>query len=117
MRRLLMIALCWVAAVAPAFSQLDIKATVLKHLKTSESFTLKVADAMPDADYSYKLTPPQMSFAEQMIHLSQGFDYFLSAFSGQKPNPPKPASKNKADVIAFVKSSYDRAIDTVSKLT
>jgi uncharacterized damage-inducible protein DinB len=102
---------------ASAFSQSDLKSLVLKHLKTSEDFTVKVAEAMPASDYDFKLTPPQMSFGQQMVHLSQGFDYILSPFSGEKPNPPKPKSMSKEDIIAFVKSSYDRAIERVSNIT
>jgi uncharacterized damage-inducible protein DinB len=104
------------AFAAPAFAQDEVQ-TVLKHLKTSVDFTLKVADQMPEADYAFKLTPPQMSFAEQIVHLTQGLDDFISPFNGQKPNPAKPASMNKKDVIAFVRQSFDDAIARVSKLT
>jgi len=103
---------------APALAQTgDLKTNVVKHLNTSRDFTVKVAEAMPEADYDFKLTPPQMSFAQQMVHLASGLDYFLAAFSGQKPNPPKPSSLHKADVVAFVKAQYDKAIQTVSNLT
>jgi uncharacterized damage-inducible protein DinB len=114
MRKLAVFALLLFAL--PVFSQ-DVKTTVLKHLKTSRDFTLKVAEAMPESDYGFKLTAPQMSFAEQMIHLSQGFDYFLSPLFGEKPNPPKPSSRSKTDVIAFQKAAFDRAIERVSALT
>ena len=108
-----------VAAIAtvPAFAETDVKAIMLKHLKTSRDFTLKVADQMPESSYDFKLTPPQMSFAEQMVHLSQEFGGFLSPLTGEKPNPGKPASMSKKDVIAFVRKSFDDAIATVSKLT
>src|SRR5271157_4770379 len=106
-----------VIATVPAFAQTDVKAIVVKHLKTSRDFTLKVADQMPESTYDFKLTPPQMSFAEQMIHLSQGFEYFVTPFSGAKPNPAKPASMNKKDVLAFMSKSFDAAIEKVSKLT
>jgi uncharacterized damage-inducible protein DinB len=106
-----------VAAATPVAAQTDVKALVLKHLKTSRDFTLKVAEQMPDADYSFKLTPPQMSFAEQMVHLAGSLDVFVSPFSGQSPSPAKPASLNKKDVIAFITKSFDHAIDQVSKLT
>ncbi|HEY7306138.1 MAG TPA: DinB family protein [Bryobacteraceae bacterium] len=102
---------------ASAFPQGDLKSLVLKHLKTSEDFTVKVAEAMPASDYDFKLTSPQMSFGQQMVHLSQGFDYILSPFYGEKPNPPKPKSTSKEDVIAFIKSSFDRAINRISSLT
>ena len=63
-----------------ACAQTNIKAVVVKHLKTSRDFTLKVAEQMPEADYGFKLTPPQMSFAEQMKHLSQEQAGFLALF-------------------------------------
>lgn len=108
---------CIALAGLPALAQTDLKATVLKHLKTSRDFTLKVADQMPEADYGFKLTPPQMSFAEQMTHLSQEQAGFLAAFSNEKPNPGEPVSMNKKDVLAYVRQSFDRSIDKVSKLT
>ena len=101
----------------PVFAQADIKAAVLKHLKVSRDFTLKVADQMPETDYGFKLTPPQMSFAEQMTHLVQAQSEFLAAFSNERPNPGKPASMSKKDVLDFMRKSFDNSIDKVSKLT
>jgi hypothetical protein len=90
---------------------------VLRHLQNSRDFTLKVADQMPESTYDFKLTPPQMRSAEQMVHLSQEFGQFLSPLTGEKPNPGKPASMSKKDVIAFVRKSFDDAIAIVSALT
>jgi uncharacterized damage-inducible protein DinB len=117
MRKLAFLFLLLGASVIPAFCQEDPIQILSKHFKTSEEFTVKVADAMPESDYDFKLTPAQMSFREQMVHLSQGLDYILSGLSGEKPNPPKPASKSKSDTEAFIRSSYERAIDRISKLT
>ena len=119
MTKLLMsLAVLTASAVVPLFGQqLDVKGTVLERLKGSEEFTLKVADAMPAADYGYKLTPEQKSFGWQITHLAQAMAYFTSAFSGAKPDPGKPASDSKADVIAFVKSQYEKTISLVSNLT
>jgi uncharacterized damage-inducible protein DinB len=112
----LFLALAAVAAL-PLHADDTCKAAIVKQLKNSRDFTLKVAEAMPDADYGFKLTPPQMSFAEQMVHLSQGLTYFLSAFKGEKPNPPKPASMRKSDVLAFMRTAFDQAVQTVDSLT
>ena len=106
-----------VTATVPAFAQPDVKAIVLKHLKTSRDFTLKVAAQMPEATYDFKLTPPQMSFAGQMVHLSQAMSVFISPFFGQEPKPSEPASMSKKDVLAFMTKSFDDAIAQVSKLT
>jgi len=108
---------CIALAGLPAFAQTDIKAAVLKHLKTSRDFTLKVADQMPEADYGFKLTPPQMSFAEQITHLAQEQAGFLAPFSDEKYSPGKPPSMNKKDVLAYVRQAFDSSIDKVSKLT
>jgi uncharacterized damage-inducible protein DinB len=101
----------------PASAQTDIKAIVVKHLTTSRDFTLKVADQMPEADYGFKLTPPQMSFAEQMAHLASDQAGLLAPFSTEKPKPSMPASMSKKDVMAFVRQSFDESIAKVSKLT
>jgi len=101
----------------PARAQADLTAIVVKHLTTSRDFTLKVANQMPEADFGFKLTPPQMSFAEQMVHLSQEQAGLLAPFSGETAKPSKPASMSKKDVIAFVRQSYDQSIAAVSKLT
>jgi uncharacterized damage-inducible protein DinB len=105
------------AAALPAFAESDLKAIVLKHLETSRDFTLKVAEQMPEGAYSFKLTAPQMSFAEQMVHLSQGLGVFWSPFFSGNPEFAKPASLSKPDVIVFMKKSFDTAIERVSKLT
>jgi uncharacterized damage-inducible protein DinB len=104
-------------ASSPAHAQVDIKAAVLKHLTTSRDFTLKVAEQMPEADYGFKLTPPQMSFAEQMAHLAEEQAGLLAPFSSETPKASKPASMSKKDVIAFVRSAFDQSIATVSRLT
>jgi uncharacterized damage-inducible protein DinB len=102
---------------SPVRAQTDVAAIVVKHLTTSRDFTLKVADQMPPADYAFKLTPPQMSFAEQMAHLAEDQANLLAPFTGGKPKPSKPASMSKKDVMAYVRQSYDQSIALVSKLT
>ena len=101
----------------PAFAQADVKTALVKHLKTSRDFTLKVAEQMPDADYGFKLTPPQMSFGEQITHLAQEQAFFLAPFSNDKRDPGKPASMNKKDVLTYVRQTFDSSIEQVSKLT
>ena len=110
---------CGVLLVAarPVEAQTNIAALVVKHLNTSRDFTLKVAEQMPEADYGFKLTPPQMSFAEQMVHLAEDQANLLAPFTGGKPKPSKPASMSKKDVMAYVRQSFDQSIALVTKLT
>lgn len=112
------IVVCLALIGLPAFAQTpDIKSALVKHLTTSRDFTLKVADQMPEADYGFKLTPPQMSFAEQMVHLAQDQAGLLAPFSNERPNPGKPASMSKKDVLAYVRQVFNASIEKVSKLT
>src|SRR5215510_9127503 len=90
---------CLLLAAQPARAQLDVKAAVVKHLTTSRDFTLKVAEQMPEADYGFKLTPPQMSFGEQMAHLASDQANLLAPFMTSRPATSKPASMSKKDVI------------------
>jgi len=115
-KRAMIATVCLLMAL-PLAAQANFQATIVKHLTTSRDFTLKVAEQMPAADYGFKLTPPQMSFGGQMVHLAQGLTYFLSQFSGEAPNPGKPKSDSKEDVIAFVRQSFDNAIAKVQALT
>ena len=118
-RSLMLVLACSTLLVAPrpVQAQADIAAIVVKHLNTSRDFTLKVADQMPEADYGFKLTPPQMSFAEQMVHLAEDQANLLAPFSGERARPSKPASMSKKDVMAYVRQSFDQSIALVSKLT
>jgi len=117
-KALLAIAVLTTSLATPLLAQQDfMKSTIVSRLKNSRDFTLKVADEMPDSDYAFKLTKEQMSFAQQMAHIGESFSYFLATLTGQKPEETKPATMGKADVIKFVRSSYDKAIGDVEKLS
>lgn len=122
MLRTSLVVLLTATILGPAFGQElsgsgDLKTMVLKHLKTSEDFTLKVAEAMPESDYEFKLTPDQMTFGGQITHLTQAVLHYLAPLSSEKSAASKPASAKKADVIAFVRTSFEAAEADVSKLT
>ncbi len=100
-----------------AFAADTTPATLLAHLKKSQAFTVKVAEQMPEADYGFKLTPAQMSFAEQMAHIANSNYYFYATLAGEKFGDPKPASLSKAEVIAFLNKSFAYAESVLSKTT
>jgi len=122
MLRTLLLTVLTATVLSPAFGQElsasgDLKTMVLKHLKIAEDFTIKVAEAMPEADYDFKLTPDQMTFGGQITHLSQAVLHYLAPLSAEKAAVTRPASNKKADVVAFVRSSFEAAEADVSKLT
>ena len=69
-----------------------------------------MAEDFPEDKYDYKPTPAQRSFAEQLLHAAGSNYYFTNPATG-KPMPPgedpKRANyKSKADIVAFVKKSF-----------
>jgi uncharacterized damage-inducible protein DinB len=72
---------------------------------------ITMAEDFPEDKYDYKPTPAQRSFAEQLLHAS-GANYFFTAIAkGEKlppgEDPPRDKYKTKADVVAFVKKSFE----------
>jgi uncharacterized damage-inducible protein DinB len=87
------------------------------HWKTSKQYTLDIANQMPAEDYSFKPNPEEMSFGEQMAHIAQANAYFLSLLSDGKSPIDKPASYDKATVLALLTKSFDYSISAIERAT
>ena len=79
------------------------------HWATARTYTLAVAAQMPDDQYTFKPTPAQMSFGEQMMHIASANSYFFGKMTGATPPaaPAKTAAANKAAVIKALTESFD----------
>ena len=70
---------------------------------------IAMAEDMPEDKYSFKPTPAQRSFAEQLLHASGANYFFINPAKGAKPPEGDPKSadyKTKAQVLDFVKKSF-----------
>ena len=72
---------------------------------------IAMAEDFPEDKYDYKPTPAQRSFAEQLLHAS-GANYYFTNLAEGKPlpaaeDPQRAKYKSKADVVAFVKKSFE----------
>jgi uncharacterized damage-inducible protein DinB len=107
-----------VAAIAalPAFAQDQAIQELSKHWATSKTFTLAVAGAMPDASYSFKATPEEMSFGEMAVHTASANDYYCASATGAKSPFVKPATFDKATAAKLLAQSFDFCVTTVSGL-
>lgn len=95
---------------------------IVKEWERAKAYTKEYLDAMPESGFALKPTPEMRSFAEQMLHLSDGNYAFASAVSGTKGpygqgELEKTSDKSKANVSKLVLSSYDFVIETAKKLT
>jgi uncharacterized damage-inducible protein DinB len=66
------------------------------------------AEAMPEDKWTYKATPAQRTFGEQVMHVVQVDQKLLSGLGGKTP-PPKInlEATSKADVLAALRQSLE----------
>ena len=57
----------------------------VKDWQISKRFALAVAEAMPATAYDFKATPEEMTFGEQMMHLTSNLFVAFFRISGVRP--------------------------------
>jgi uncharacterized damage-inducible protein DinB len=68
---------------------------------------MKSADAMPESKYSYRPTTEVRSFGEILNHIANISYTLCSNAKGESPPAPPAATGSKAEIIAYVKGSFD----------
>ncbi len=98
----------------------DIKAQMVKDWQRAKEYTVEYLNTMPADKYSFKAMDSVRSFAQQMLHLSQGNLFLMSNVSDEKPPAwiqsdieHRPTSQKKDSVMYYVTDSYDYCIRAV----
>ena len=73
---------------AQAITGDEIKAQFIKDWERAKSYTMEYLNTMPADKYSFKAVDSIRSFAQQMLHLSQGNIGLISAATGEKTSFP-----------------------------
>jgi uncharacterized damage-inducible protein DinB len=68
---------------------------------------MKAAEAMPESKYSYRPTKDVRSFAEILTHVADISYYLCSNMKGENRPTMAAGKSSKADIIAYVKGSFD----------
>jgi uncharacterized damage-inducible protein DinB len=96
------------AAVKPAKG---LSQAVLEQWNDIGRKLMAMAEDFPEDKYDFKPTPAQRSFAEQLLHMAGANYFFTTIANGEKPpaqeDPSRAKYKTKADVVAFVKKSFE----------
>lgn len=104
-----------ISAKAQSVDSLFMEAAI-KKLENAKAYTLKVAELMPAENYSFKPAEEEMSFARQLLHLSENLGWLTSSYLQQDQNPVSKKEltlTRKDSVISVVHRSYDYAIATL----
>jgi uncharacterized damage-inducible protein DinB len=121
--------LCVVVAcvIAPAAAQgaklssvLDLPEFV-RDWQISKQFTMEVAQAMPAEYYSFKATPEEMTFGEQIVHIAGANVFRFKQITGIQPpfefDPGKPGPTDKETSLKRLGQSFDYVLDVLPKIT
>lgn len=97
----------------------SLRAQLVKDWERAKAYTKEYLDAMPEDGVNFKPTPEIRSFAEQMLHMTQGSIGLSSNATGkariyQGQNLEKMEEfKNKAALTKVVMEGYDFVIDGI----
>jgi hypothetical protein len=87
---------------------------VLKSWNSIGHRLIEMAEDFPEDKYDFKPKPEVRTFAEQLLHAAGVNFMLINAVKGAPPpagpdpeNPSRQTYKTKADVVAFVKKSFD----------
>ena len=103
------------AVTAQKTDSLFLDAAITK-LQNSKEYTLKVANLMPEEKYGFKPVPDEMSFGEQLLHISANLSWLTSSYiTNVKATVTKAAKQvqKKEEIIQLLKKTYDFAISAL----
>jgi uncharacterized damage-inducible protein DinB len=112
----LLLALTGCALCSPAMFAADAKA-LANHWKTAKEYTIEMARLMPAESYSFKPSPDEMSFAEQMVHITMGNAYVYAGLVDGKPALAKPANMEKETILKLLGDSFEQGEKTISGMS
>ncbi|MDO8965280.1 MAG: DinB family protein [Algoriphagus sp.] len=95
---------------------------MVKDWERAKAYTKEYLDAMPAENYGLKPTPEMRSFAQQMLHLTDGNYGFASAATGVaspigQGESEKSTDQSKENVTKLVMAGYDFVINSLKTMT
>jgi uncharacterized damage-inducible protein DinB len=90
----------------PGTAANPLTATLSLFRSNMEDKIMKAAETMPESKYSYRPTKDVRSFAEILNHIGEISYYLCSNMKGEATPPPAAARTSKAEIMAYLKSSF-----------
>ena len=88
-------------------------------LQRAATYTLHVARMMPAENYTFRPSPMEMTFGQQLIHLSRNLGWLSGYYLGTKEENPVSESdlklQDKDSIIAVVNRTYNYALARLRK--
>jgi uncharacterized damage-inducible protein DinB len=97
--------------------QVGVSAAILEQWNDIGRKLIAMAEDFPEDKYDFKPSPAERTFAEQLLHAAGANYFFTNIVNGQAPpaqeDPKRDKYKTKADVVAFVKKSFEDGAATI----
>jgi hypothetical protein len=105
------------SAAGQAAGQAKLVADMLKDWQAQKKTMMGIAEAMPEDKFSYKSTPAQRNYGEQIMHVAQVNVGLLKAIGGKATAPAFTAqsAKTKAELLKALGDSYDYGIALIKE--
>lgn len=87
-----------------------------KKLRSSKAYTLQVAALMPAEKFAFRPSPDQMSFGEQLLHVSLNLGWLSSSYLNGAEHPVQRSERSLQDkdsIMSVITRVYDYALDAV----
>ncbi|HTK30215.1 MAG TPA: DinB family protein [Vicinamibacterales bacterium] len=106
------------ATLVPSAQTPTLKSDLLKDWTNMKNTMGQIGDAMPEAKFSYKPTPAQRSFGEQLLHVAGANVFFLKTL-GAKAAPPAIDQKatSKEAILKALADSFDYGTAVLNEQT
>lgn len=108
--------------IAQGLNNEVVKAHIIVDWERAKLYTREYLDAMPEDGINFKPIPDLRSFAEQMLHMSQGTIGLISSATGANPIyqgkvlEKADEFKNKTALTKVVMECYDYAIQSIRNM-
>ncbi|EAY29384.1 DinB family protein [Microscilla marina] len=116
-RLLLIIVFCIVGVSAHSQSNFAIEfGPVWQRAKT---YTIKMAEAMPEKFYQYKPTKDAKTFEEELTHITNNIGFLQYYVTGVKANfldGFKKTGKSKSETLSMLNKAFDAITQQIEKL-
>ena len=97
-----------VATTTAAAQGVTLAGDMLKDWQQQKMTMVAIADAMPEDKFSYKSTPPQRSYGEQVMHVVQVNQMLLGTLGAKTAAPAiDMKATTKAGILQALRQSYD----------
>jgi uncharacterized damage-inducible protein DinB len=105
-------------AAAPALNS-QVLMQLRSDWQAQKDMMMRIADAMPESKFSYKSTPPQRSYGEQIMHVASSNVELLKILGGNAAAPgfTTESAKTKADILKALGDSYDYGTALMNELS